>query len=903
MMASELTRHPSILYSYSSGSEEEQEAEAEADRSQPDPAAHGPATVQDLLAALPPAARLAVRPGLAESQRDGRRPEPLVVEEDGASPPAVLVLSGRLAHQEGCLGAYALVDCEGAEARRIAQALAGSSAHGAVAGDAAAGRRPAVGPLRTAGPIRARLAKPSVPWPLWKHTTRDRWIARHSGGNFLVQLEKHVALRDTCFVRLPDADVAFPHLSSLVWQEYSTETREWVQAPLLQCDDEALPESVSPWTPGDSTPGMRPTSTGTGLSWLHAAQEMRPELASNLQLDYREATDLASNLDFAPPPARAKPPLRGRLRPDRSRGRASDSIKRPTLFAPASHQCTALVRAAQEMRWTVTHVDASACDLIWPGGTREHLQRRLAQLSAAQTLAFVPGVRETLDPCVMSRLLVLGQCLFPFFPSCSAFPFPSGSTPGGGGDRGEARCSRCIQEPLLLEEAGLECRVFALVSSVQPLEVWLCSEGVVQHASGTATWESEPLHSAANGLEHEGGRGAVGSMFEAPILAQVGGKKTLSHVMGQLKAMGHEVEDMWRDVQRVVRRTCLLLLPFILASARRLLSDKAKPTVQRALGGQCVHLLGYDVTFDRKGTCHLLGIDGNPDLGTEDGVDVSAKGLAMGALLLVLQARHKKWGRSTIPEGVARRLSSVYDVVVGPGAEETEDDADLRVLMRVHQLYVALGGVQGDIDADRLNTMVSCLGLDTLISSDRVEAAFLCRKLPHSLHRHHVRAHHPDPQCNAKPESAGAEGVGSEPSSPPMPPPAPPLDLEAFIQILLQLGSTAFPEEESTGIRQEPAPLDSLNRLLKHFHDGVVFPAARRAAGKNASRKCAAGTVKGGQTCGQDEVGAGSRGQPPSGEVTRSADAPSGKLQSQQARDAGSAEAVRASKEEEEEEE
>ena len=232
-----------------------------------------------------------------------------------------------------------------------------------------------------------------------------------------------------------------------------------------------------------------------------------------------------------------------------------------------------------------------------------------------------------------------------------------------------------------------------------------------------------------------------------------------------------------------------------------------------------------------------------------------------------------------------------------------EDDADLRVLMRVHQLYVALGGVQGDIDADRLNTMVSCLGLDTLISSDRVEAAFLCRKLPHSLHRHHVRAHHPDPQCNAKPESAGAEGVGSEPSSPPMPPPAPPLDLEAFIQILLQLGSTAFPEEESTGIRQEPAPLDSLNRLLKHFHDGVVFPAARRAAGKNASRKCAAGTVKGGQTCGQDEVGAGSRGQPPSGEVTRSADAPSGKLQSQQARDAGSAEAVRASKEEEEEEE
>ena len=98
--ASALARHPSILYSYSSGSEEEQEAEAEADRSQPDPAAHGPATVQDLLAALPPAARLAVRPGLAESQRDGRRPEPLVVEEDGASPPAVLVLSGRLAHQE-----------------------------------------------------------------------------------------------------------------------------------------------------------------------------------------------------------------------------------------------------------------------------------------------------------------------------------------------------------------------------------------------------------------------------------------------------------------------------------------------------------------------------------------------------------------------------------------------------------------------------------------------------------------------------------------------------------------------------------------------------------------------------------------------------------------------------------
>lgn len=62
-------------------------------------------------------------------------------------------------------------------------------------------------------------------------------------GHWLVQQAKNVGVNDYCHLRLPDSSVAFPHLSSVMWEEYdSADSRAWVDAPVFQCAEDSSGE-------------------------------------------------------------------------------------------------------------------------------------------------------------------------------------------------------------------------------------------------------------------------------------------------------------------------------------------------------------------------------------------------------------------------------------------------------------------------------------------------------------------------------------------------------------------------------------------------------------------------------------------------------------------------------------
>ncbi len=62
-------------------------------------------------------------------------------------------------------------------------------------------------------------------------------------GHWLVQQAKNVGINDYCHLRLPDSSVAFPHLSSVIWEEYdSADSRAWIDAPVFQCAEDSSGE-------------------------------------------------------------------------------------------------------------------------------------------------------------------------------------------------------------------------------------------------------------------------------------------------------------------------------------------------------------------------------------------------------------------------------------------------------------------------------------------------------------------------------------------------------------------------------------------------------------------------------------------------------------------------------------
>lgn len=139
--------------------------------------------------------------------------------------PAKLVLSGELQHQGACLGMYALDK--------------GRTAHGR---------------------------------EVWRHEGGDMCIAKISGGNWAVQKEADVGVKDICVLRLRNADTAFLHLSGVAWEEALDDV--WHAAAGLKC---AGIEEHTPVlsTTAVSTGQAAPASGGSSTEGRGVAQQLK----------------------------------------------------------------------------------------------------------------------------------------------------------------------------------------------------------------------------------------------------------------------------------------------------------------------------------------------------------------------------------------------------------------------------------------------------------------------------------------------------------------------------------------------------------------------------------------------------------------------------------------------------
>lgn len=177
-------------------------------------------------------------------------------------------------------------------------------------------------------------------------------------------------------------------------------------------------------------------------------------------------------------------------------------------------------------------------------------------------------------------------------------------------------CQVYMQQPLLLDGLKFDLRVYALITSIEPLQIFVYNEGLVRLA--TQQYETPRRTNLANKYMHltNYSINKYSSTFSED--AELGSKRTFGSFNKLLKNEGHNVNQLWRDIDDIIIKTVLSVKSELRHSYRTLF-----PNHDRITG--CFEILGFDIIIDQMLRPYLLEVNHSPSFSTETLIDDSVK--------------------------------------------------------------------------------------------------------------------------------------------------------------------------------------------------------------------------------------------------------------------------------------
>lgn len=167
-----------------------------------------------------------------------------------------------------------------------------------------------------------------------------------------------------------------------------------------------------------------------------------------------------------------------------------------------------------------------------------------------------------------------------------------------------------IHNPLLIENYKFDLRLYVLISKLDPLEAYLCKEGLARFC--TEKYEKPSTKNLAKSYMHLTNYSVnkYSSDFNRAEEESEGSKRTVTSVMKTLEALGHDTEKIWTSIKDIVFKTLICIAP--LTKVEQLNMDNFKPSTT-----QHFHLLGFDILLDENLNPFLLEINGFPSMRTD----------------------------------------------------------------------------------------------------------------------------------------------------------------------------------------------------------------------------------------------------------------------------------------------
>ncbi|NXQ18062.1 TTLL7 polyglutamylase, partial [Peucedramus taeniatus] len=321
----------------------------------------------------------------------------------------------------------------------------------------------------------------------------------------------------------------------------------------------------------------------------------------------------------------------------------------------------------EEMGFVKTRDEDETANLIWSDCAVQ--QEKIAELRNYQRINHFPGMGEICRKDFLARnmtkMIKSQPQEYSFIPRTWIFPAeytqfqnyvkelkkkrkqktfivkPANGAMGHGislirnGEKLQAQDHLIVQEyldkPFLMEGYKFDLRVYILVTSCDPLKIFLYHDGLVRmgtekyHPPSDSNLSQLYMHltnySVNKHNEH----------FERDETEDKGSKRSIKWFTEFLETNNLDVSKFWSDISELVVKTLIVAEPHVLHAYRM-----CRPGQAPGSDSVCFEVLGFDILLDRKLKPWLLEINRAPSFGTDQKIDYDVKkGVLLNALKLL----------------------------------------------------------------------------------------------------------------------------------------------------------------------------------------------------------------------------------------------------------------------------
>ncbi|XP_063715109.1 serine-rich adhesin for platelets-like isoform X3 [Symsagittifera roscoffensis] len=201
--------------------------------------------------------------------------------------------------------------------------------------------------------------------------------------------------------------------------------------------------------------------------------------------------------------------------------------------------------------------------------------------------------------------------------------------------------SRYINNPLLIDDFKFDIRIYVLVTSYDPLIVYLYEEGLARFASqkfdkSTKSVKNQFMHLTNYSVNK---RNPDFVKNADPELEDFGNKWSMSAMLRYLKSIGHDTATLMMRIEDLVVKT-FLAGEMAIASASNMFQPHR---------GNCYELYGFDVLVDENMKPWLMEVNLSPSLACDAPIDLKIKANMISDLFSVVGV--------TAQDPVSRRIN------------------------------------------------------------------------------------------------------------------------------------------------------------------------------------------------------------------------------------------------------